>query len=738
MSTTWPLTVEFDVAEPRIDADRIVVSAGGAADFTGWDQAISSGVWCDPITRTMMLAPLPVTAAWRTTTTGDYARLAKTDYTLTTSAKWVENHRNRSGNIYLEANGVNEVVRTSATYGANQPMYLSVFVGGIKELGEAVILECGWGAYGGSSTVWLRFRANGSVTVFKGSTPVAVYDTQYSVGPGTRGASKSQGGDAIPILLMPWRRRDLLIYLGTNDSVNHTFEDLDPTSTSNTITPSGIFWWYVPTGRASVQCAPVKFAETGTAYGPKVSMGYAPAIGRSVAFVSASDVVGISGAATPTASLVLATALTAYSPDGTTKDVRIKVVFSDDGTKTMGVYAVDAQFPTTATTTADAAVDVTERLTDLSISVSEEGRTQVRMGTRNAGGMEDDGVEQVSVLGERPFRVALGAVDIVRGTLSPPKLTPSEGLAYGIGDRLEWEGQDRGQEFEDYSFASAWAYDGVLLTDAVKDLVKAAGFSTSVMVISTDTYELPYTPGVSFGEWQLYPERGDTVAMWLDKLHSDFAATWYRGWVPTLDGYRYRFQNPDDLGAGPHVTLYMERDDAIAAGVSSALRASRIVRSATKWLHRSEANQIIVIGQDRRTRKLIVSRYNDTDSQSPSTAPADRPENWRGKTIRYQLVDPELITSQTAADRARDILRDRLTPVRRMIEFTSDVLVRDSDDRPIWTGDVVRIYELGRATYEDYRIRAIPSIDFIFEDLSGSAVSVRSATYRGERIAEGP
>lgn len=738
MSTTWPLTVEFDVAEPRVAADRIVVSAGGAADFTGWDMTVSSGVWCDPITRTMMLAPLCTTAAWRTTTSGSYARLAKADYTLTTPAAWVENHRIRSGNIFLEANGVNEVVRTTASYGANQPMYLNVFVSGLKELGDAVILECGWGTYGGGSTVWLRFRANGAVTIFKGSTPVAVYDTQYSVGPGTRGASKSQGGDGIPILLMPWRRRDLLIFLGTNDSVNHTFSDLDPTSTSNTITPSGSFWWYVPTGRASVQCAPVKFATSGVAYGPKVSMRYAPAVGRAVGFVSAADKVGLAGAATPNASLVVAGALTAYTPDGTTTDVRIKVAFSDDGTKTMGVYAVDAQFATTVTTTASAAVDVTQRLSELSISVDENGRTQVKMATRQSDGMTDDGVKQVEELGERPYRIALGTVDIVRGTLSPPKWVPADGSAYGIADLLQWEGQDRGQEFEDYSFASAWAYDGILLTDAVLDLIKAAGFSASDLTISTDTYQLPYTPGVSHGEWQLYPERGDTVAMWLDKLHADFAATWYRGWVPTLSGYRYRFQNPSDLSAGPHLTLYMSDGDALDAGVSTSLIASRVVRNATRWLYRSEANQILVVGQDRRTRKLIVSQYNDTASQTPGTAPASRPANWRGKTIRYQLVDPEMITDQTTADRARDILRDRLTPTRRMIEFTSDLLVRSSDDRPLWTGDVVRIYKKGRATYEDFRIRAIPSMNFLFEDTDGTRVSVREATYRGERIGTGP
>lgn len=739
MATTWPLTVEFDVAEPRVNKDRLVVSAGGAPDFTGWDLPISdSTVWCDPITRTLMLAPLCVTSSWRNTTTGNYARLTKADYTLTTSAAWKENHRGSAGAIWLEANGVNEVVNTTASMSANQPMYLNFYVSGIEELGDTTVLECGWGTRGGGSTVWLKVRASGAITVYKGTTAVGVYDSQFSISPGTKGSTKSTNGHGIPMLLMPFRRRDLMIYLGTTESVVHTFTDLDAGSTSNTITPSGVFWWYVPTGRASVQCAKVKFETSGVAYGPKVSLRYAPATGRTASFVYASDSIGPGTASGVTTTLVKASDLSAYTPDGTITDLRIKVAFSDTGDKTLGVYAMDAQFATTVTTTASAAVDVTNRLSDLSISVDEEGKTQVRMGTRQGSKMTTDGVKQVETLGDRPYRIALGAVDIVRGTLQPPHLIPAEGLAYGIGDRLEWEGQDRGREFEDYTFTAAWPYDGVLLTDAIQDIFLAPGFSSGSLVMSTDSFELPYTPGVSLGEWQLYPERGDTAAVWIEKLHADFAATWFKGWVPTLSGYRYRFQNPTDLSTTPALTLYRSREDAVAASVTAALVTSRVVRSESQYLYRAEANQIIVIGQDRRTKKIITSQYNDTASQTPGTTPASRPENWRGKTIRYQLIDPELITTQAAADRARDILRDRLTPTRHVLEWDSDILVRSTDDRPIWTGDVVRIYAKGRATYEDWQIRAIPSMEFIYEDVPGTRVSVRKGTYRAWRIAEGP
>jgi len=84
MANVHPLLVEFDVPEPRPQFGRLMV----AGDGTTFDITNSSNVWQDPATLTTMLAPLPVTTAWQTTYSGSYARYQKTDYTLTTAAKW--------------------------------------------------------------------------------------------------------------------------------------------------------------------------------------------------------------------------------------------------------------------------------------------------------------------------------------------------------------------------------------------------------------------------------------------------------------------------------------------------------------------------------------------------------------------------------------------------------------------------------------------------------------------------
>ena len=79
--------VLIDVPEPRPVKGRLAVGADGST----WDYRpgiTASDVWIDPCTSTAMLAPLPVTDAWRTTFSGNYARYAYADFTGTDISKW--------------------------------------------------------------------------------------------------------------------------------------------------------------------------------------------------------------------------------------------------------------------------------------------------------------------------------------------------------------------------------------------------------------------------------------------------------------------------------------------------------------------------------------------------------------------------------------------------------------------------------------------------------------------------
>ena len=199
MPNHHPIVFEVDCPEPRVLLDTLYASAGGRQEREAWSMDASSGVWRSPVRRHVCLQPLPTTAAWKTTTSGNYARLRKTDYTLTTSSAWIENPRGLSGNWYLEANGTNERVVTATTYPADQPWFLSLYVPSIEGLHEQTILECGWGAYGGSTTIWMRIRANGKIALFKGSTQIGYDDVDFAASQ-SDAASKALGLKTINLL----------------------------------------------------------------------------------------------------------------------------------------------------------------------------------------------------------------------------------------------------------------------------------------------------------------------------------------------------------------------------------------------------------------------------------------------------------------------------------------------------------------------------------------------------------
>jgi hypothetical protein len=237
---------------------------------------------------------------------------------------------------------------------------------------------------------------------------------------------------------------------------------------------------------------------------------------------------------------------------------------------------------------------------------------------------------------------------------------------------------------------------------------------------------------MGLGKYSVIPKRGDTVGKMLDSIRTDYASTWITGWVPTLTGYTYQWRDPLALDPTPAMTLYQEAGDAIDAGVTPALGRCRITFDMGAHYETPEANGISAVGQDPATRRLVYTTYQDAASQEPTTLPADRPRNWRGKPVQAVFESP-LLTTESKADDAAQILVRRLAPGRTLIEWESDLLIRDSDDRPLWITDVVRIMDTDGVTVKgDYRILAIPSIDFIFE--ASGRLCVRHAVYRGHKL----
>ena len=720
----WPLKVELDVPEPRVSNGLISLPADG----TLWDKSLGSNWWIDPITQTVMPAPLPVTSDWTTTYTGDFARFVKADFTFAHGSDWYEVQRRAAADLYLESHRL-EAVSTTATMPVNQPMWISTYIAGVETYSDQTVLMCGWGSEGVG--VWLRVRAGGAVTVYKDLEISNHYTLEGGISP--TGTSKSTPGalqgKTTDFLLLPCRRRALLVVTSSGAGFEHIFSDLDAAGLTNEITPAAPFWFHVPAGRPCVQVAKVRFRESATIYSVAHTLRYPPPTGYTFNEIYASDRIGPTTATIGQAFSVVKSDTTAYTPDGVIDTARVKAVLTGDGAGVYGLYAVDMWNPGTIVETADQPYDATLRVRSLSLSVGRDGVASGTLSMLNPDGLTTDGLEQAAITGDRPVRISLDDIDLLRGTATPPEREWANGANAGAVDTLTWSLADRTQDLIDAGLPSAYPLDGLVLTSAVQQLLRAAAFDTPYD-IDAITFELPYTPGVSRGEWALMPDRGDTVGQWLERLHQDYAATFLRGWRPTATGYLYRFQAPEALGTTPAMELYQSRADATAASVSASLIDYRTIHHYKTARSRPEANQIIVIGQDPHTLAPILSQWNDAGSQNPATAPADRPDNWIGKVLPYSLKDPA-IRSQAAADRARDILTERMGWSIEVATWVSELLVQDSDGVPIWIGDVVRVWDEGGVASTDLRIVAIPKMDFIAQD--GAA---GRGTWRCEYVAE--
>jgi len=703
MANIHPLKVEFDVVEPRPQSGRLMAPLDG----TKVDLTNSSNIWQDPATLTMMLAPLPVTAAWNTTYSGSYARFQKTDYTLTTAAKWKQMQIRASGDYYLQSLNVTERATLTTAFGVNQAVYLSLYVPGLKDTDKSIILKCGWGV-GSAGSVEVWFAANGTAQVFKA------------------------------------RRRELLVTTSDGTNFSHVFEDLDP-GIQNNILPAAAFSWLVPTGQATVQLAKCNFETSGYVLSQIKALRYPPPAGATFSPTYAGDNVGF-GVYTFTGSVVKADG-TAYTPNGVIKDVRLKVALTGAGTGSFGLYSAEGVYDAPIGATYNGTVDVTQYIQSLSMAVDEDGKATCTIGAI-AKPLIDAGVQKPNVTSDRPVRIALGDgatptptyQDIFRGTLQPPKIQFLDRDTTASWATYVYNGTDRSRDFDLAWLVESYPYDGILAINAIIDLMLIAGYDANIYYQGdTPDQELPYTTNVSKGQYTLAPDYGDTVASFLDKIKQEYYATWITGWMPTASGYYYQWLDVNAASTASTMTLYQSISTATTAGVAEELRPQRVIRSLNSYNEEAECTQVTVIGQDPNTGKFIPYTQIDSAAEIAATPPASRPRNWRGRPVCYQYRDPAL-NSLDAVTAACLMLYTRLTTGRTIIEFDATFLVYNVSNRPVWLGDVIKLMDTdGVGVLGNYRIIAIPQIEFVQENTVGSSTlfNVRRASYRAVYVSAG-
>jgi hypothetical protein len=513
------------------------------------------------------------------------------------------------------------------------------------------------------------------------------------------------------------------------------------------IVPAAAFSWLVPSGQATVQLAKCAFETSGYVLSQIKSLRYPPPTGATFSGTFAGDSIGV-GANTYVGSVVKADG-TAYTPNGVIKDVRAKVALTGPGTGTFGLYTVEMLYDAAVGATYDGTVDVTQYIQSLSLAVDEDGKATCTIGAI-AKSLIDAGVQKPNVTSDRPVRIALGDnatptptyQDIFRGTLQPPKIQFLDRDTTANWATYVYTGTDRSGDFELAWIVESYPYDGITAGNAILDLMKIAGYDDAVSPYFGGDFpdqELPYTTNISKGQYSLAPDYGDNVKSYLDKIKQEYYATWITGWMPTASGYFYQWLNVNAASTASTMTLYQSIANATTAGVAEELRPQRVIRSLNSYNEEPECTQVTVIGQDPNTGIFIPYTQIDSAAEIAATAPASRPRNWRGRPVCYQYRDPALNTLD-AVTAACLMLYTRLTTGRTIIEFDATLLVYNVSNRPVWLGDVIKLMDTdGTSVLGNYRIIAIPQIEFVQENTPGSSTlfNVRRASYRAVYVSAG-
>lgn len=723
------IQVFMDTTEPRPDKGRQAVGADGSS----WDYAKSSNIWIDPCTSTVMLQPLPLSAAWKTTFTGNYSRLQKAAFSGTDIAKWRQFSISKSSQDYgLELTQTSTAqLNLTAALSRNQPMFLKYYRNDVNDSTDEVFLVVGYNVGAGGSapdnfSVQIKFRSNGSVGVYRNGVLDGEYDRSASNFSDARTyvSTFNPAQKWVSVLLIPFRGRELLVWTDNGTSFSHPFSNLSyPNNVdTNPILPAGQFSIVVPNGKCQLQIAKCYFQQSGYAMSAKKTLRYAPAAYDYVNLTSQiyHEYFGL-GATFPTLSAEVVDDLAGYPtfvPDGIKTDVRLKVSFTgaSGGTNT-GLYAADRYWdPPYSSTALGYETNITSAVQSLNLEVNEDGKSSVKI-TTVAKRLLDLGIAQPTITGDRPFRIRLlsdnatqGYLDIIRGTLSPPEITYLNGSSNFDFAELTFTGSDRMYDFEIAMLQEAIPYDGDSLPQALDKTLPVAGYDPTIYFDTSSTFfYFPQSAEISKANYSFIPKRGDTVAGIIENIKETYFSNWFYGWRPTPKsatgtnpgGYTFCFYNYDAMLDASKKTLWASSFDArVFGGITNTNMAlsKSTLRNLKRYYEMPEANQIAVVGADPKSKQLIYSYFIDNASQDPTYTPATRPQNWRGRPVCFIYTDPS-INSQDAANSARDELQKRISTGRQLVEWESDFLLYTTTDgtlgantlNAVWIGDNVKI-----------------------------------------------
>lgn len=722
-----PFSVTFDHEQTRPQIPSVFINVRGTdTDFT-----LSSDVWVDPVTKTMMLMPMGVYPEYFYTNTGIHAKPAKSAYEFTTSGNWDETEWASGGGKWLRTHTAGEYARTATAPGKNQGIVFSFVNYGGGDLGG--LYEFGWDdtATDDTATLYFSLNASGRIDCYKNGT--FLKSVNISLPTGTAAITE--------LLMLPMRTRELLIYCHTTGSgAVLVFEDIDEGATTFEITPNEKFF-AVPNSNATVAqliIDPCAFETSGYATSDVVTFSRPPRTGATLrtatnpvfTSVTNANVYGAkAGAGTTDVSSIGVyedDGTTSYTPDGTIETCRLRTTFSGDGSYTPFAYGVSAEYTGTTDVTDDSeAYSPDDWLTGLSLDVPDsafESKVSLGMkldiGTGGTPSLLTSHIANFKVLRNRPVKLEVDTLLLVDGWSLPPRFVDNLTEA---SQRVTVDVRDMTRVMDFYVFRDEIPFDGYQLSkpatgsnySVVEYILEACGLSRSQMSLSDASFLVPEVPGKTSGEWGYAVRPGDTARSFLEQLLDEFAADWFMGVRPTASGPVFCFWSPSDMPSTAVIKLYRSKDDAESDGVDSSVSKQYVAMSYDTTPEEVDANLIFATGLDPRSEQVVQSYTIDSSSTDCTTAPSVRPDNWVGMERPFGVFDPRLRTT-TDTDKTVELLANVVGASRTIGEFKTNTMLWYNSDPggtdvmlPVWRGDLVTIDGVGDVRITSMSVRAV-------------------------------
>jgi hypothetical protein len=733
------MKVSLDHAQKRYARDRIGITLGGK-DLA--DPQYISGLYREPVTDSIIRRPRCTEDSWQTSEASPYDKITLAGFG--SPAGFKEMYPVAGWRRIIGPAGT--FLTTTTTYAANTPFYVSYYSYGVG--GDGIACEFGWSDTPGvANDIAFRCYLSGRVEAWKGGLIIG----QGSIS-GSRFHDRATNHEYVEMLILPARLKEILIWSLAGNGFRAIIPDIDEDETSPVIIPSSKFWIRTIDISCNIMVAPMKFATSGTCASELFNLAEAPdsldvleqfdnaswaggaaedfrIYGQAAYRTGATDAVS--------ASLVAADGTTAFTPDGTARDVRIKLTMTGHAESTAQVFGAQIAFSGLAAETDDSEeADITDFVLGGTLSVPDVGPAQVSFAITNPQDLSGT-VSGLTEQYNRPLKVEIGTTKIFDGRTDPVAWNR---LYSADAEQIMITASDNTKALQKYMVRERIPFDGMLFCHAtspcfVRFWLELIGFDSADLALETATVTVGDIAPERCGDWAQVADIGASAWDQLSKAMQDYLGGWWFGWVPTASGLKFTVKSATTMAAeSPVLDLYFTTAAAIAGGVSAANAWKYVYRSLERTVIESEANEINLTGFDPRKRLPIGARKVDNASQDPTLAPSARPAGWHGEPARVGLINAGLSSKQILSD-ATDLLAARLFQDREVVSFECEFLMADeAAGVPVWTGQKVRLKDaLGTGVHITTTIQTIEA-SFIKDPNGSDTWQWRPAQYVGSNV----